>query len=99
MTIHTHAPRPAPLANALCPACGRAAINLGDNLFHCAACGKVGIEPVGLRHFVHTDAQGGFGIGDAPRPDVNIRWTCGVVPGCTHDTEADANKHRVAGDG
>ena len=92
MNIHTNALKPLPLAR--CPKCGRHALGLGDNLYQCGTCGKVGTEPVGLRHYIHTDSQGGWAIGDAPVPSANIRWACGVIPGCTHETEAEAHKHR-----
>jgi hypothetical protein len=83
----------------VCPQCGREALDLGGtpggfpHQFHCQTCGRVGIEPVSLKHFLHTDGQG-FAVDPQPKPGTNIRWACGIVPGCTHETQADAEKHR-----
>ena len=92
--ILTNHRMPANHPPALCPACGRAALHLGGNQFQCRDCGRVGIEPVGLGTFLHTDAGGNFAITPDPIPGSHIRWACKAIPGCTHDTEDEANRHR-----
>ena len=83
------------LYGAVCPKCGGSAVDLGAGQFHCQGCGRVGLEPVTLKHFLRTDGQG-FAVDNQPAPGTNIRWACNAVPGCTHDTEADAVRHRKA---
>lgn len=89
-------PPPSPKPAAICPACGRSAIALGGNQFQCGACGRVGLEPVGLSTFLHTDrtpdGEPVFALDNRPVRG-EIRWACQAIPGCTHDTEDEANRH------
>ena len=93
--IHTHAQKPFPLSGAHCPMCGRDAVDLHDGSYHCNSCGRVGMEPISLKHFAEVDPGSlGVAIHGEPRAGTNVRWACRAVPGCTHDTEAEANRHR-----